>query len=494
VLKKLINLFSPWFTGGWTSSGWTSSGWTGGGWTGDRWATDGRSDPFDFSELDFEEVDLGQVAEELSLEEKAISNGKNELPPPSATQIDGPQEEIRAAIQGRVGKVMTGYEKRIKGLNGEIQGCRIEDKISRLKSADRELGQELSGLSDRLSSKIGSAREAVESAQKEIRTYKKRFGIERGPRRPDSRAFQVGLLASVAVLEALVNGFFFRQGMEQGIVGGAFIALILAALDVALVFFAGQYSVWAYHGTKPVHKTVGSLASLLVALWALFYNLLTTHIREHLQSDLLMQEALQQALDRFLSAPFAIEQADSLVLLFLGMGFSASAYYAGTKWDDPIPRYGQMHRDLQDRKEDLRYWKQVYQEKASRLKDEKLKEVERAFEKAEDKTRYLEELVSVKKALLKNVTECTGYYRNAYKALVRRYRDVNQRHRSTAPPEHFDEEPEIEFTSVEDYSTEEEKKRLSRQKERISEMRKKIADVKSSVEERYRKELDTQKG
>ena len=454
------------------------------------WSSNGKPDPVDFSGLDFTEVDLDEMADDLGLEDKAISNANSEVPPSDATQLDGTQEEIRAAVKGRVGKVLAGYKRRIEGVDNEMQSCRIEDKIDRLQSADQELSRELSDLESRLRPKIKDARAKAESIEEEFQKYKEKHDIERGPEYPDSRAFQVGLLASVCLLEALVNGFFFRQGMEEGIVGGAFIAFILAAVDVFVVFSAAQYSVWAYYGLKPLQKTIGVVATVFVMGWALLYNLLTAHIRELLQANLVMEEATRQALDRFLSSPLGIEQADSFVLVILGIVFSISAYYAGATWEEKIPYYGAKQRKLDERKKELRYWKQQYRQEATSLRDEKLQDLERTLNRAEDKTKRLEELIGVKDTLLQVVSECVDHYRSSYKALVKRYRDINQRHRSTKPPYYFDEEPKIEFTDVKDYSTKEEKKYLKKQKKETEKLKGEKSSIKDKINSTFEEELE----
>lgn len=452
--------------------------------------TGAQQDPVDFSGLDFSEVDVSEMSAELSLEEKAVSNGQNGVPSPDATQLDGPQEEIRAALKGRIGRVMAGYERRIKGLNSEIQSCKIEDKIGRLQSAGRELGNGLSDLRSRLAPKIEEARSRVESAEEELSRFKSERGIQREPEYPSTPVLQVGLLAIVCVLEALVNGFFFRQGMEEGIVGGAFIALLLAGVDVFVVFWAARSSVWSCYGHDLTRKIIGGVATVFALGWALFYNLLTAHVREYLQADLLMEEAMQQALDRFLAMPFGIEQADSLVLIILGVVFSVSAYYAGATWEEVIPRYGAMDRKLEARKEDLRFWREKYREEAARLRDDKIEDVDRILGEAEDKTKQLEELISVKSALLEVVSECVDHYRSSFKALVKRYRDMNQRHRSAPPPSYFDEDPEIEFTEVQDYSTERERGVLARQKEEVAKKKKRMPDIKDQINEKYKNEIE----
>lgn len=449
------------------------------------WSTNDRQDPVDFSSLDFTEEDLDGMSEELSLEEKAISNGKNEIPHSEATQLDGSQEEVRAAIKGRIGKVMAGYERRIKGLNTEIESCRVEDQIDRLQSADQELGKELSDLESKLDPKIDEARASAKRAEQQLEKYRSKHDIQREADYPESGTFQLGLLAVVCVLEAFVNGFFFRQGLEAGIVGGAFIAFILALVDVLVVFWLARYSVWSYYGLNLSQRIVGATATTLAFLWAGFYNLLTAHIREYLQANLIMQEATQQALDRFLSSPFGIEQADSLVLVILGIGFSVSAYYAGATWEEVLPYYGTKQRKFKERKNELRYWKEKYRQKATSLRDEKLEDVEQILREAEDKTRRLEELINVKHALLEIVSECVEYYRSAFKALVRRYRDINQRHRSTEPPGYFDEDPEIEFTDVEDYSSEREERILKKQKEKLSKINGRKNEIKSSIKKKH---------
>lgn len=454
------------------------------------WSADGRQDPVDFAGLDFTEVDLDEMSQELGLESKAISNGENEIPPSGATQLDGPQEEIRAAIKGRVGKAMAGYERRIKGLDSEIQSCKIKNKIDRLESADQELEKGLSDLENRLGPKIEEARASVENAERELQEYRSEHGIQREPEYPDSQVFQVGLLAFVCALEAFVNGFFFRQGMEEGIVGGAFIAFVLAAVDVGVVFWLAGYSVWSYYGLKPLQKIIGTAATAVALAWVLFYNLLTAHIREYLQADLLMEEATQEALDRFLSSPFGIEQADSIILIILGVVFSISAYYAGATWEEVIPYYGPMHKKLKERRKELRYWKKQYRRKAASLRDEKLEDVERILEEAEDKTKRLEELIGVKSTLLQVVSECVDHYRGAFRALVKRYRDINQRHRSTQPPGYFDEEPDIEFTEVKDYSTKGEKETLENQKRKLERKKSERSEIKERVRNRYEAQLE----
>jgi hypothetical protein len=301
--------------------------------------------------------------------------------------------------------------------------------------------------------------------------------------------FQVGLLLSVCILEALVNGFFFRQGMQEGIIGGVFLALILAAVDVVVVFFSARYSVWAYYGLVPVHKIVGAVATVFALGWAVLYNLLTAHIREYLQADLLMREATQRALDRFLSSPFGIEQADSLVLIILGIAFSISAYYAGAIWDEMIPYYGRKHRKLRERKREFEYWKETYREEAARLRDEKVEAVEQTLNEAEEKTKRLKELIDVKNVLRRNVEECIRHHRSAFQALTKRYRDVNQKHRSTSPPDYFDETPEIQFSDVTNYSTDEEEEVLENQKREVEEKKGAVTSIKTAIREEYEGEL-----
>ena len=378
------------------------------------------SDPYRFDTLDFPQVNLDAVADELGVEDKASENGSHDVPVSDATQLDGPQSEIRAKLQGRIRQVVSGYKKRLDGLTNEIRSYDIQSIVTRIKSADEEFEDDLATLESRFNDGISTSKQDLERAEERLSEFKSEHNIKRDPERPDSRWWQTGVILIAGILEAVLNAFFFRQGLEGGVVAGAFVALILAAVDMGVVFHLGRWSVWMVYGRKALHRVVGTLASITFAAWALFYNLLATHVRESLQGDVVMRRALETAWDNFLASPFSIEQADSVVLFFSGLVFSIMALGSGISWNEKIPEFGSIYDKVVEAREELTFWLGEYHNRINSLREEALRSVDDDLNVAREKVITLENLIQTKDTLLTTVDQCVKHHREACRALMKR--------------------------------------------------------------------------
>jgi len=439
--------------------------------------------------MDFPEVDSGTMAQELRLEEKAATNGSHELPGSDTAELDGPQREVKQRIEFRIRKVVAGYKKRLDGLTNEIRSYDIQSLVDRIKSAHRSFEHDLLDLNNEFKSAIKEARGNLLSAQAEFNKFKSKYNIDRDPEYPDSRWFQVGLILIAGVLEAAVNSYFFYQGLEEGIVGGAFIALVLASVDVVAVCMLGYRAVWVIHGKEIYHRLAGFAASLAFITWALFYNLLATHVREDLQGDVVMSTALEQAWDSFLANPFAITQADSIILLFSGIVFSTMAFFSGTIWEEKIPGYGKLHRRLVGCREELEFWIDEYRQNAADLRDEATRDLDDTMREARGKVTTLENLIQTKDTLLTTVSQCIYHHREACQALMQLYRDANMRARSTPPPDYFDEPIQVKLIEAPDYDTVEDYDHLREQKEKLDPAQEAVEEVRANIRSVYKEHL-----
>lgn len=447
-------------------------------------------EPYEFSTLDFPQVNLDEVASELRIREKAKANGQSDLPPEDAVRLDGPHREIRSNIKGRIRRVVAGYKRKLDGLTNEIRSYDIKGSYDRLRTADEKFEHDMADLSEDLRPKITSAQESLTGARDQFEKFKTKYQIERSPDYPDSHWWQWGVLLIVAVLQAFLNGYFFYQGMEQGIVGGAFVALVLASVDVMVVFFLGRTAVWLRYGQDAFHQGIGLATSAIFAAWALLYNLLTAHVRESLQGDVVMTVALEDARDSFLENPFLLEQADSFVLFLSGLVFSALAFYSGMSWDEKIPRYGKLHRRLLESREELEYWIQVYRNEASKKRNDALDMIEDTIFTAEGKITKLKNLIQTKDTLLTTVNQCILHHNESCKALMARYRDENMRVRSEPPPQYFNEEIEVKLIEAPQYDTEEDRDHLKKQKDYLEAIHKEAEGVRKRIRAIYQESLD----
>lgn len=441
--------------------------------------------------LDFQRVDLDAVAEVLNISTDAVNNGSQEIPPAGATQLDGPQLEIRSAIQGMIRQLLAGYKRRLDGLTNEIRSYNIQPTIERIYTAPDRLDQSLTDLEDELGPAVEAAQRETETTDAELKIFQSKYGITRGPDYPNSYWLQWGILLGAGVLEALMNAYFFHQGLEQGIVAGALVALVLAMVDMMVVFVLGRIVVWMPCGTSPLYRLTGATALVGFLGWASLYNLLATHVRENLQSNLEMRVALERALDSFLANPIHIEQADSIFLLVSGIAFSVAGLYSGISWDDWIPGYGKKHRKALVDREEVKYQEDSYREHAIALRNDTIEEMNDLMLKCSDNVVVLENLIQTKETLLEVVRQCISHHRESCEALIQRYRDHNQRARSTPPPDYFDDPIEIEIINAPDYDTSGDHSLLVEQKGLLSAAQGKLQSIEASIRSIYRKRVDS---
>jgi len=392
-------------------------------------------------------------------------------------------------MQGKVRRLVAAYKKYLAGLNNSIHEKSTDAIVDRMRSIPSRLDQKLEQLGGKYQARLRQEEKSLDQAKQELREFKTKHGIKREADYPESRAWQTYILVGTCLLEAAMNGFFFRQGLQGGVLAGAILAFLIALVDIGIVFFLGRGAVWVAYGTQWIHRIIGALASIIFAVWVSSYNLLTAHVRESLREDLTMTEALQVALSNFLNNPTAIEQADSVFLIASGVLFSLLAFYSGMEWEEKIPRYGKLSRRVDERRDEVEYWRRKLINEAIEEKEEADEKLQDLMEDAEDEYRLLEYYVERKDVLLNNVEQCIRHYRDATVALIREYRDLNMRARSAEPPDYFDEAVEVELIQPPEYDLEKDKRRLEEKQAAIESIRQEIGQIQKQIQTNYQRRL-----
>lgn len=432
--------------------------------------------------LECPEVDIDKVAAQLKLHERARSNGKEDIPLSSATQLDGPQRDIVSWAKGKILTITSSYEKRLKALSRQIQSRDVQAKIDEIDQLGSELRSELRNLKEDLGPRIRRARNALDDYKSEYEAFKERFHVDREPNYPKKKIGQVAIALIACVAEGFVNSIFYYQGLASGIAGGVLLAFVLAVVDVSIVFFLGRGAVWVV-SKRRLFKGIGALASLVFLAWAMSYNLLTSHIREYLQNDIVIAEATELAWVQFSAAPFGLQQADSWVLFSFGVFFSVLALYSGLKWDDAIPFYGSKHRKLVSLREDYEYLIRRYRRQIRAKCNSKKKRLDELVEKAKTDLAMLNHDFATMDTLRKVATQCVHRYLDSCETLLRIYRDENLKARSTPPPQYFDEQVELDHSLPEPYDPQENIDYISEQEDMLRTVTERTREIRGRLNE-----------
>lgn len=238
-------------------------------------------------------------------------------------------------------------------------------------------------------------------------------------------------------LEGGFNGQFLAKGSEFGFVGGTFLALIIAGMNVAFGASAGRFiAPWLSYRSWGVRLIAA--ASILAYLALSFgFNLAVAHYRSAVTGDPF--EASVVAYQHFVAGPFVVEDFESWALFIVGLMFSLFAAYDGWRMDDPYPWYGQRMRHNLEALADY-----------NNLKDDLLGDLDTIKKKAEDEMEDLARSITSRQGEFSNIVmrsealraamvEYFDHLESAANTLLAFYRNENQKHRSAPAPARFND-------------------------------------------------------
>jgi len=400
-----------------------------------------RRNRFPVFESTFPALSPETVFSELELSNVAARNGVNGIPATDARQPDSGEASILRYVQKDVVEVLAGYRAHMKGLNDRISSIRGANP-SAARDALAKLRAETRARETLLREELLKADQEARAAETEFQRFRKEQRLDREPQLSDSHALSWAIILVVLAVEALVNSVFFERGSALGFVGGAMTALVLAAIDVLVVWTLGRASTRVV-GRRRLDASVGTIAAATTCVWVVGYNLLVGHIREQLQVNAEMAQEL--ALTAFLASPLGLRQADSWVLVAVGVVGSAFAWVTAYRWDEPYPGYADVARRrnrLREERDQQRAQLHSFEDQARQGAWAALETIRRD---ALQDLRSLENTIKTKEMLSENVRLFIRDREEAAIAAIIRYRDENRISRpdSVAPPAFFDEPPSI---------------------------------------------------
>jgi hypothetical protein len=84
--------------------------------------------------------------------------------------------------------------------------------------------------------------------EREREAFRGEHGLHRTAHLPSSHVLHVGVLLTLLIVEAMLNGYLLAAGDEFGLLGGFFQAVIIAVLNIGGGFLSGRVTVpWLIH-------------------------------------------------------------------------------------------------------------------------------------------------------------------------------------------------------------------------------------------------------
>jgi hypothetical protein len=297
----------------------------------------------------FPPLDVEQIARELRLDERAETAGRAGQP---QAQSDGPdmvELDILDHIERLARKAHEVYLSQIDHYEGRIRRAIITSDLRvQIEAAGSNALADIKAEIIHHQNTLNLLLQAVGNREEEFRRFRERHGLTRPPKNlsPDDRTLALLVLLVIVLLESILNGMFFAEGSEAGLIGGVVQALVLSILNVGVAALYALYGYpYLFHRRRAL-QAAGVLATVAFALWLIGLNLAIGHFR-----DLFVAGggtvAMTELLDRLATDPLLLDDAKSLILVALGTGLGLLAVIDVASIRDRYPGYSSVAQDRQ---------------------------------------------------------------------------------------------------------------------------------------------------
>ncbi|MGH6896504.1 MAG: hypothetical protein ACREJ5_08140 [Geminicoccaceae bacterium] len=384
----------------------------------------------------FPELDVARLKCELRLDELGKERGAQEQPATDTTAPDDIELQVTNLAESEAKHTQDACHDQLRTYAERLNALDVGGRSVEIEADSRDAVADFKAHTHQGLDELHAARRRLIETEREREAFRREHGLHRTAHLPSSHVLHVGVLLTLLIVEAVLNGYLLAAGDEFGLLGGFFQAVIIAVLNIGGGFLAGRVTVpWLIH-RRFGWKIIGGLGFLLWLGYLGAFNLLVAHYRGALGGDMPETAHIQAGL-AFVANPFGIIDVKSWLLVGLGLLFGAVALIDGLFWDDPYPGYGRVERKHQaavDRYTDLKA--DLITELAER-KDVFVQALEASQGNLVKRRNEFSAVVEARLRLLRGFPVHLDHLEGAANEFLATYREANRRARKSAAPERF---------------------------------------------------------
>jgi hypothetical protein len=302
-------------------------------------------------------ISVHHLAETVQAGWNGAHDALDNAPAAHATVPSQTEQDVLA----RVGELQLSIRRetsaRLNGLYAEVIGAREAFTTERYEARIRALDETMRGL---LTKGGGALKQKVHDALRAKREYDFFCHVHQRPADPKLEKWQFTLLFLIVPLaiESLLNGTFFAEASEFGLVGGAATAVIISGLNIALGFILGLGPARYTQHVRASHLFWALPAYVAMIVVILLFNLAVGHYRELLLAN--PDATSVQVAPRMAANLLAIADLKSIALVIIGCivafiaavkGYSAFGSYPGHAAS--FRRWRQRWREVEEEQQAL---------------------------------------------------------------------------------------------------------------------------------------------
>jgi len=262
---------------------------------------------------------------------------------------------------------------------------------------------------------------------------------------PESVIWHFGVLAVFALIETGVNTFFYEN--SQGLLGGFFVALGIATLNIVSAMLLGYW--FRYKNLASIDKKIIGWSSLVAfVLTAVFFNALFAAFRTEYQlvADPSEVAQLNVAFQRAWPEAMLVFRADmqfrdhwSFLLFGIGILLSIAAFWKGYTLDDQYPGHGRMDKAYKKACSDEQLQHDKIRQKVKELLHHRKAAVQAAIHEPATQVGMLARRIAELTNARSSLEAQAAHIQRDFSMVIDAYRGANMSVRSVPPPAYFKE-------------------------------------------------------
>lgn len=395
----------------------------------------------------FREIDVDLIAGEMKLDEKGARDGAANIPTASSTRPTTVETEIQRRVRSYWDEASGGARRAHEALSSRWTSLTSAADIDTLIAAPKAIASAMNETARTELDTLSRLFDRVIEARAALVQFRKEEGIDRPLRESKTLAVRVFILIFAFALELIVNVSVFAGGDEFGFAGALTKVLAIPALNIGVTFFL-VFALGRHIVRRPVGaKIIGAIGIIAALVWAFALNLAVAHWRDSLDAAMSL-DAGRIALERIATATFELNNANSWMLFAVGCLAAGLAAYDAALWNDPHPRYTRYARAQSKAEEEFQWRRQNAIDEITAVADAETERLRDALISAETSSARRPELVSRADALAEDLKLYGEHLRNVADDLTTRYREANQRERTTPSPARFDSSAQLKLPSI----------------------------------------------
>ncbi len=387
----------------------------------------------------FPPLDVDQIARELRLDERAERAAMAGQPAPNADGPDMAELDILGKIEHCARKACDDYLAQRDIYEERIRRSVISPDLRvQIEAAGSNALADFKAEIINDQNQLHTLLQAVGKREEEFREFRDRHGLTRLPKDcgKGQQTLAFMFLVVFVLLESILNGMFFAEGSEAGLIGGVVQALVLSVLNVGVAALYALYGLPLLFHRRSAGKVMGVLATVVFGLWLATLNLAIGHFR-----DLFIAGAgsvqMADLLTRLTMAPLLLGDAKSAILVLLGMGLALLAVIDVAAIRDLYPGYGAVGRERQRAIEHYAEENAKSLATMMQLRDYTVDDMSSAIELMRASQFDMQLAIEGRSRLHLNYRAYLEHLAVVHERLVQRYRECNRRVRRGEAPTYF---------------------------------------------------------